>query len=157
MRTLITSALSILAIATSFADLTPSQVDAKATLEKNVKMDEYRGSIYAQAKLDGIDYRPILRQAIDLDEAAIRSLFTMNFMGEGGESHSENLLLLMKLWGDDRFSKALSGKPAKTRDLVIILIDYAWADPEWDIFSKTLAMSPDSITKRTKAESGPGE
>jgi len=117
-------------------------------------MEEYGGSIYAQAKSDGVDYRPILLSAIGLDQKALTSLLEMKFMGEGGETHCANLKDLMKLWGDDHFSKVVAKQPAAIRDLVVGNIDYAWADPEWDVYPKTLATSPTIITKRKEAEQG---
>ncbi len=154
MKITLSIILSIVGCA-SAAELDPTQLEAKRALETTVKMEEYGGSIFTQARLDKIDYRPILRRAIDHDEKALASLFTMRFMGEGGETHCANLLQLMKLWGDDEFSKTLARQPAEIRDLVIGSIDYAWADPEWRIYNKTLAASPESVTERTKeAEQG---
>lgn len=117
-------------------------------------MEEYHGSIFTQAKLDGIDYRSVLQSAIKLNEKALISLFAMKFMGEGGETHCANLKNLLKLCGDDQFSKVVAKQPAEIRDLVVGSIDYAWADPKWDLYPKTLATSPASITKRTEAEQG---
>ena len=155
MKILITTMISAAAIASVFADLTPRQATAKTKLKENAAMEEYRGSIYAQAKLDGIDYRASLRQAIALDKEAIESLFAMRFMGEGGETHSTNLLRLMHLWDDEQFSKVLSGQPERVRGFVVCSIDYSSADPEWIAFPKTLATSPNSITKRSKEAEQP--
>ncbi len=117
-------------------------------------MDDYRGSVFSQARLDGIDYRPILKRAIAFEEAALRSLLAMRFMGEGADTHSTNLLLLMMLWGDERFSKVVAGQPEAIRGIVVGFIDYSWADPDWSLFPKTLANSPDSITERTASKHG---
>jgi len=117
-------------------------------------MEEYGGSIYAQAKADGINYRPILRSAIGLDQKALISLFAMKSMGEGGETHCANLRDLMKLWGDAQFAKIVATQPAEIRDLVVSNIDYAWADPEWSLYPKILATSPDSIHQQPEAEQG---
>ena len=125
---------------------------AKKKLEEAVGMDEAKGSVYAQAKLDGIDYRPILRKAIALDKESVESLFAMSFMGEGGESHAANLLHLMQLSGDDWFSEILSGQDGEIRGLVVGSIKHAWADPEWDLFPKTLQISPGSIAGETNSE-----
>jgi hypothetical protein len=149
--------ISLLTSATCFlagAELTPSQIEARRSLEETAQMEAYGGSIYAHAKADGIDYRPILRSAIGLDQKALISLFAMKFMGEGGETHAANLKDLMKLWGDDPFAKVVARQPAEIRDLVVSNIDYAWADPEWNLYPKTLATSPDSITQRPEAEQG---
>jgi len=144
--------VSVVTCTVAAAELSPTQVDAKRSLVRAAQTEEYRGGIYAQAKLDGIDYRPILKRAINLDEKALGSLLSMRFIGEGAETHCENLLQLMRLWGDDRFSKVVAQQPAKIRALVVGSIDYAWADPEWNLYSKTRKTSPGSVTKRTKAE-----
>jgi len=154
MKALLIALLTAVSCSLASSEPTPSQIEAKRSLEENAKMEEYRGSIYAQAKADGIDYRPILRSAIGLDQKALISLFAMKFMGEGGETHCANLKDLMKLWGDEQFSKVVAGQPAEIRDLVVSNIDYAWADPEWNLYPKTLATSPASITERTAAEQG---
>jgi hypothetical protein len=153
MKTLLVALLlTVVSCSLASSEPTPSQIDAKRSLEENAKMEEYAGSIYAQAKIDGIDYRPILRSAIDLDQKSLISLFAMKFMGEGGETHCEILKDLMRLWGDEQFSKVVATQPADIRDLVVSNIDYAWADQEWNLYPKTLATSPASITKRPEAE-----
>jgi len=114
-------------------------------------MEEYRGSIFAQAKLDGIDYRPILKRAVNLDKTALVSLFTMKFMGEGGDTHCANLRDLMHLWGDAKFAEVLVSQPKEVRALVVSSIDYTCADSDWIPYPRTLAASPESITKRPEA------
>ena len=130
-----------------------AQIEARNVLTQESKGDEYPGGIYAQARLDGIAYRPILLRAINLDENALGELFEMNFMGEGGETHCGNLLQLMILWGDARFSCVLSKQPSKTKERVIGLIDYAWSEPTWTAYPKTLALSPKKAVTRTNAAS----
>ena len=134
------------------AEPTPVQAEAKRSLEKTAQMEEYRGSIFVQARGDGIDYRPILNRAANLDKTALVSLFTMKFMGEPGETHCTVLRDLMQLWGDAKFAEVLVSQPQEVRDLVVSSIDYAWADPDWIDYSRTLAASPASISKRPKAE-----
>lgn len=130
------------------AELTQIQVEAKKTLEQDAKMEEYGGSIYAQARVDEIDYRPILVSAIKLEKPALTSLFAMQFMGEGGETHSANLKNLMRLWGDEKFAEVLSAQPKKIREIVVGSIDYAWAEPNWASYPKTLALAPESVEAR---------
>ncbi len=130
------------------AELTPIQVEAKRSLEAAAQMEEHRGSIVAQARFDEIDYRPILKRATNLDKKALVSLFTMKFMGEGGETHCAILQNLMKLWGDTRFAEVLASQPKEIRDLVVSSIDYSWVDPDWISYPKTLALSPASRTDR---------
>ncbi len=130
------------------AELAPKQIEAKKSLEVVAGMEEGLGSIFAQARLDKIDYRPILNRAINLEKPALISLFGMQFMGEGGETHSAILKDLMTLWGDEKFAELLSAQPKKIREIVVSSIDYAWADPVWASYSKTLALSPESIEAR---------
>ena len=134
------------------AEPTLIQREAKQALEMNIKMKDYRGSIFAQAHLDKIDYRPILRRAIDRDSEALVSLFPMEFMGEGAETHCSNLLHLMRLWGDDAFSVLLTKQAKEIRDLVVSSIDYAWADPEWNVYTKTRAASQNNVRRDSKKQ-----
>jgi len=125
------------------------QDQARKHLIEESKCADYLGSIYTQARVhDGIDYRTILIEAINFNENALGKLFEMNFMGEGGETHCSNLLHLMILWGDEKFSKALSKNPQEIQSTVVSMIDYAWSDPEWHNYPKTLALSPSNITIR---------
>ncbi len=133
---------------TMAAELTPKQAEAKTSLEEIAKMEEYGGSIYAQARHDKIDYRPILKRAINLEKPALISLFGMQFMGESGETHSKILKDLMMLWGDEKFAEALGEQPEKVREMVVGSIDYAWADSIWASYPKTLALSPESVEAR---------
>ncbi len=151
MKTILIALLTSLAYSLSASEYTPRQIEARRSLEETAQMEAHGGSIYAQAKADGIDYRPILRNAIDFDQEALISLFEMKFMGEGGETHCANLKDLMMLWGDDQFSKVVETQPPEVRDLVIGSIYYAWSDPEWDLFPKTLAASSATLPKRNDA------
>jgi hypothetical protein len=118
------------------------------------QMEEHGGSIFAQARADGIDYRPILNRAANLDKTALVSLFTMKFMGEGGDTHCAVLRDLMQLWGDAKFAEVLVSQPQEVRALVVSSIDYTCADADWISYPRTLAASPASITKRPSAEQG---
>ena len=111
-------------------------------------MEDYGGSIYAQARVDKIDYRPILIRAINLEKPALTSLFAMQFMGEGGEAHSAIFKDLMTLWGDEKFAELLATQPKKVREIVVGSIDYAGVEPDWASYPKTLALSPESIEVR---------
>jgi len=141
--------LTFLLITGCISPNTLIQDQARKHLVEESKRAEYHGSIYTQARVcDGIDYRPILIDATNLNEDALDKLFEMNFMGEGGETHCSNLLHLMMLWGDKKFAKALSKKPHNIQSTVVSMIDYAWCDPEWENYPKTLDLSPSSISIR---------
>ncbi len=122
---------------------------AKKQLEQTVRDEETPGSVLAQARLDGMDYRPVLERAIQMDAKALAALFAYTNsgkqMGEGAETHSAILLRLMHLWGDTKFSELLASQAPEGRDKVVASIDYAWAGPEWKSYPKTLATSPGSI------------
>jgi hypothetical protein len=148
MKIQLTVLLYLITSSFVMAELTPKQAEAKMSLEKVAKMEEYDGSIYAQARHDKIDYRPILKRAINLEKPALISLFGMQFMGEGGETHCEILKDLMILWGDEKFATVLGEQPKKVREIVVSSIDYAWADPSWASYPKTLALSPESVEAR---------
>jgi len=148
--------LTLTACALAKAEPTPIQIEAKRQLEEAAQMEEYPGSIFAQAKWDKIDYRSILKRAIHLDEKALVSLFSMRFMGEGGETHCENLMRLMKLWGDDKFSKVVASQPAEIRRLVVSSIDYASTHEEWRLYPKTRGTSPDAAPEEKEFASKSG-
>lgn len=130
----------------------PSQELAKRELEEASQMEEYAGSLYAQARADGVDYRPMLKQAIRLDRKALASLFKMRFMGEGAEMHGSILLDLLTLWGDAAFAEALRSQSKEIRALVIGSMDHSWATPEWSSFPLTLGLSPTSVDERPKPD-----
>ena len=130
------------------AELTPAQLAAKQALEKSVGGEAHQGSIIAQARLDGFNYRQLLQRCIGRNEDALRDLFQLRFIGEAGESHSADLLHLMVLWGDADFAAILADQPEAVRKRVVGFIDYAWAEPEWGAYARVLALSPESIGSR---------
>lgn len=132
------------------ADLTPHQLEAKRSLVETAQTEEYVGSIFTQAKVDGIDYRPILKRAINLDKEALVSLFPMKFAGEGGETHCSNLKALMVLWGDAQFAEVLGSQSVGVRDLVVRAIKHSWADPDWASYPKTIATASPEQQSTTK-------
>lgn len=150
MNATITIALLASISKLALAELTPFQEAAKRKLEATSQMEEYRGSVYAQAKIDGIDYRSVIKKATSHDRKALESLFALRFTGEGAETHCSILLDLMRFWGDAKFAEALATQTKEIRDLVIGSIDYSWADPEWPSFPLTLALSPSSVKERPK-------
>ena len=118
---------------------------AKQELKLAVQEKESLGCVFVQARAEGIDYRALMQGAIDLDEKSLEALFSMNFMGEAGETHCDILTNLMRLWGDDQFSLVLARQPENIRDLAVSSIDYGGVD--WNIFPKTPATSPTSASK----------
>ena len=153
MRFFVLSCMTVLLLGCS--NLSPSQLEAKQKLEKHAAEKAYPGGIYHQARLDGIDYRPVLERAINMDQVALIELFGMTFMGEGGETHCSNLLLLMKLWGDRRFSEPLKQQSDETRVRVVQMIHHAWWQPQWGQFSKTFSVSQDKLSRTMRIESEP--
>ena len=135
MRFFVLSCMAVLLLGCS--NLSPSQLQAKRKLEKHAAEKAYPGGIYRQARLDGIDYRPVLKRAIDMDEAALIELFGMSFIGEGGETHCENLWLLLRLWGDEHFGGVLAKQPKNISGRVVEMITHAWGHPDWNLYPKT--------------------
>ncbi len=121
-------------------------------LERDAVMEEYPGSIYAQARLDGIDYRMTFRNAITLNPKALSELFKMQFVGEGGETHCGNLINLMCLWGDADFAKRLAAEEPKIRKLVLSNIEHAWGRPEWARFPQTDTLRTISPREQDQSE-----
>src|SRR5437667_12818726 len=96
---------------------------------------ESRGGVFAQGKLDGVDYRKLLRGAVAYDRDSLFGLFRYTadgqLMGEGAETNCEILQLLLQHWGDSRFASVLAGQPKHVPRKVIAEIDYAWSYPGW--------------------------
>ncbi|HEV7403383.1 MAG TPA: hypothetical protein VGO11_10665 [Chthoniobacteraceae bacterium] len=105
---------AVLAVGPALGEESPRE-----TLERFLREPAQRGSIFTQAKLDGLDYRPVLRKAVAGQERALVELFEFGvkgrFMGEASISHETILRALLDHLGDDLFSKALAkaGEPAR--------------------------------------------
>lgn len=108
---------------------------AELQLKEYLTDESYTGSVFAQGKLDGIDYRKLLRGAIRRDSASLAGIFryTANgkLMGEGAESNCDILRQLLRFWGDRAFARVLAAESLKVRIAVIAAIDYAWPHPGW--------------------------
>lgn len=122
--------------------------DASERLKELLKMDEYPGSVYAQAKAAGVDYRRLLGEAERKEDAdSLRALVEAGdkagLMGEAGETEAEVFLLLMQVWGDAIFAEALSAQGEPRRKRVLELIDHAWAEPRWELYPETGKMKGD--------------
>jgi hypothetical protein len=116
--------------------------DASERLKELLKMDEYPGSVYAQAKAAGVDYRRLLREASRKHDAdTLRVLIEggekAELAGEAGETEAEVYSLLMQAWGDAGFSQALAAQLEERRKRVLELIGHAWAEPRWELYPKT--------------------
>jgi hypothetical protein len=92
---------------------------ARQTLEEYLRSPERLGNVFAQARLDGLNYRPVLRKAVAGHERALVEFLEFGvksrFMGEGSIDHGTILQALLEHLGDDLFSKALAqaGGPAR--------------------------------------------
>jgi hypothetical protein len=113
-----------------------------------LQQPESRGGVFAQGRLDGVDYRKLLRGAVAYDRDSLVGLFryTTNgkLMGEGAETNCEILHLLLEHWGDSRFASVLAAQPRRVRKQVIAEISYAWTYPGWQPteFPKTYQLAP---------------
>src|SRR3954452_5487780 len=77
------------------------------------------GDVFTQGKLDGVDYRKLLRGAIAYDSVSLAGIFryTANgrLMGEGAETNCSILHDLLEHCGDSRFPAVLSREPKRVR------------------------------------------
>lgn len=89
----------------------------------------YLGETENQAKEAGVDYKPTLDKALDKDPGALHALFVLTssgvLKGRGADSHAAMLWTLLTQWGDRRFSQLLARETARTRQQVILFLDYA--------------------------------
>jgi len=94
-----------------------------------------RGDVFSQGKLDGVDYRKLLRGAVAYDSASLVGIFrytvTRKLMGEGAEDNCSILRALLEHWGDSRFAAVLRNQPLRVREAVIAMLDYSWRYPGW--------------------------
>jgi hypothetical protein len=109
--------------------------EAEARLKYWMRQPDQRGGVFSQGKLDGVDYRKLLRGAVAYDRDSLVGLFRYTadgkLMGEGGETNSEILHNLLEHWGDARFAAVLSRQPKRVRTAVIAELDYSWTHPGW--------------------------
>jgi hypothetical protein len=94
-----------------------------------------RGDVFSQGKLDGVNYRGLLRGAVAYDSASLVGIFhytaTRQLMGEGAEDNCSILRALLEHWEDSRFAAVLRGQPLRVREAVIAMLDYGWRYPGW--------------------------
>ena len=124
-------ALVLLPLAFAYAD----KREAEERLRYWLRQPDSRGGVFSQGKLDGVDYRKLLRGAVAYDRASLAGLFRYTvdgqLMGEGAETNCEILHALLEHWGDSRFAAILSLEPKGVRKMVIAEIDYTWKHPGW--------------------------
>src|SRR5438270_724537 len=129
-RSLVAALLVLPAIPASAREQT-----AEETLRYFLTAPAERGDVFSQGKLDGIDYRKLLRGAVAYDRASLVAIFryTANgrLMGEGAETNSTILHALLEHWGDSRFSTVLRSQPSQVRRAVIAKLEYSWRHPGW--------------------------
>jgi hypothetical protein len=120
---------------------------AEERLRYWLRQPDSRGGVFSQGKLDGVNYRKLLRGAVAYDDASLIGIFryTANgrLMGEGAETNCEILHALLEHWGDSRFAAVLSREPKRVRRMVIAEIDYTWTHPGWqpNEFPKTYRLA----------------
>src|SRR5207247_5405641 len=106
-------ALSLLPLAFAHA----GKREAEERLRWWLQQPDSRGGVFSQGKLDGVDYRKLLRRAVAYDRASLAGLFryTANgkLMGEGAETNCEILHDLLEHWGDATFAATLSRQPMR--------------------------------------------
>jgi hypothetical protein len=93
------------------------------------------GDVFSQGKLDGIDYRKLLRGTVAYDRPSLAGIFryTANgrLMGEGAETNSIILHAVLHHWGDARFAAVLRVESTRVRKAVVAELDYGWGYPGW--------------------------
>src|SRR5438067_13443171 len=124
-------ALSLLPLAFAHA----GKREAEERLRYWLQQPDSRGGVFSQGKLDGVDYRKLLRGAVAYDRASLVGIFryTANgqLMGEGAETNCEILHALLEHWGDSRFAAVLSCESKRVRKIVIAEIGHSWNYPGW--------------------------
>jgi len=122
--------IAIASVTASARDGTPEE-----TLHYYVSIQPSRGDVFSQGKLDGVDYRTLLRGAVVYDSASLAEIFrytaTGHLIGAGAEDNSAILHALLHYWGDSRFSAVLRKQSAPVRRAVIAALDYSWRYPGW--------------------------
>jgi hypothetical protein len=108
---------------------------SKETLNYFLTVPAHRGDVFSQGKLDGIDYRKLLRGAVAYGSASLVGIFrytaTRQLMGEGAEDNCSILHALLEHWGDSHFASVLRRQPRRVREAVIAELDYSWRYPGW--------------------------
>jgi|SRR6266550_2722320 len=108
---------------------------AEEILRYWLNQPDSRGGVFSQGKLDGVDYRKLLRGAVAYHRESLAGIFRYTaegkLMGEGAETNCEILHALLEHWGDSRFAAVLAGQPVRVRRAVIADIDYRWSYPGW--------------------------
>ena len=113
-----------------------------------LQQPESCGDVFAQGRLDGVDYRKLLRGAVAYDRESLAGIFryTVNgqLMGVGADMNCEILYLLLEHWGDSRFASLLAQQPKAARRKIIAEIEYDWSYPGWKRteFPKTYRLAP---------------
>ena len=132
----------------SAASTSARERSAAETLRYYLAQPTSRGDVFSQGKLDGVDYRRLLRGAVAYDRASLVGIFQCTadgqLMGEGAETNCEILHALLERWGDSRFATVLSPQPPRVRKAVIAALDYSWTYPGWRSteFPKTYRLAP---------------
>ncbi len=135
--------LVLLPLAFTYAD----KRHAEGRLRYWLQQPDSRGGVFSQGKLDGVDYRRLLRGAVAYDHASLVGIFrytaTRRLMGEGAEDNCSILRALLEHWGDSRFAAVLARQPRRVRRMVIAEIDYSWTYPGWQSteFPKTYRLA----------------
>jgi len=121
--------------------------DPQETLHYFLNLSEQRGNIFYQAKLDGVDYRALLKGAMAKDEKSLTALFKYtvkgSLMGEGADTHGAILQALLYYYGDKMYSKVLGRLDQLVRREVIAYLDERFGLESYSKrFPRTYALAP---------------
>lgn len=108
---------------------------AEKDLRYYLKAPASGGDVFTQGKLDGVDYRKLLRGAVGYDRPSLVGLFrytaSRHLMGEGAETNCSILHDLLEHCGDYRFAAVLGSQSVRVREAVVAMLDYSWGYPGW--------------------------
>jgi hypothetical protein len=119
--------------------------NARETLQYYLSIKDERGNVFYQSRLDGINYKKLLRAAMNQDTESLEALFeyssNKNLMGEGAEDHVAILRALLCYLGDDLYSTALRNVSRKSRKQVIGYLDEGFGKEDYSKkYPKTYAV-----------------
>lgn len=121
------SAFATLMLTVTAFHIYGKEESAKDTIEGVLNMKEERGNVLAQGRLDGVDYRKLLREASSKHTQSLVKLFeytgNRSLMGEGAIENGEILKALLLYLGDDFYSTALKMSSAEAKRQVISVLD----------------------------------
>jgi hypothetical protein len=136
-----TRSIAVALIAIVAAQASARERTSEETLDYFLTVDYFEdlpprgGDVFSQGKLDGVDYRKLLRGAVAYDRRSLVGIFrytaTRQLRVLGAEENCSILHALLEHWGDSRFASVLRAQPLRVREAVIAMLDHSWRYPGW--------------------------